>query len=186
MSKKEDKDQPKVSNPEAILKPLSDKELENYVKLTLEPMIKEFEEEHKGQKITEPDIKELLLKWSENMDKAGMFSNTGEHNKIIEKMSGVIAGEIQKENKVSTGDKLMRGFSDFCNNIGLKKIGTACLKFIKKDTSLESQLDQIAKEVKLVKKADQHFGKSTNEKGTRLRAEAQPITNPKIGGDRGR
>ena len=171
----------KISNPTSTSEPLSGEALGHYVKDVLEPIINKFEKDNRGKEITQSDIEKLYENLDDNLWKDPRIINKSSRNReMLGEMAGNIANEIQQGHKVSTRDKLIRGFSDYCSNHGLKAIGTACLKLIKKDTNLISQLDRIAKEVKSTKTIYKEVGNSESAK------KSQPIAKPKIGGDRAR
>lgn len=169
----------KISDQKTTSQPLSDEELEKYVKDVLEPMINEFAENHKGRKITKSDIEGLYKNLSNNLikDPKIMHKHLDRTNTLLEEMASATANEIQKDQKLSISAKLIRGFSDFCNNIGLEAIGTACLKLIKKDTNLIGQLDKIAKDVKSTKISITVGNSESTKRST-------PIAQPKIGSRR--
>ena len=177
-----------ISNPRDNSTLLTDTVLAQRVQQMLEPIINKFEKDHRGKEITNSDIEGLYTNLSDNLSKdprigAKMLVGTNNfpiyNNTVLKEMAGNIANEIQQGHKVSTRDKLIRGFSDYCSNHGLEAIGAACLKLITKDTNLISQLDKIAKDVASTKTSIQ-VGNSQSAK------KAKPITNPKIGGDRAR
>jgi hypothetical protein len=178
-----------ISNPIDNSTLLTDAVLAQRVQQMLEPIINKFEKDHRGKEITNSDIEGLYTNLSDNLSKdprigARMFVDTNNalisnNNIVLKEMAGNIANEIQQGHKVSTRDKLIRGFSDYCSNHGLEAIGAACLKLITKDTNLINQLDRIAKDVASTKTSMQVGNRESA-------AVATPIANPKIGGDRGR
>lgn len=163
----------KISNPTSTSEPLSGEALEKYVKDVLEPMINKFEKDNRGKEITQSDIEKLYKNLDENLRKdPRIIDKSLRNDEMLGEMAGNIAHEIQQGHKVSTRDKLIRGFSDYCSNHGLKAIGTACLKLITKDTNLINQLDKIAKEVASTKTSMQTGRSESAQK-------SKPIMQPK-------
>jgi hypothetical protein len=156
----------KISNPTDNSKLLTDDELEQHVKHVLEPLVNKFVENHQGKEITKSDIEELYKNLSDNLSKdpriTDKWSADKMHHGIREQMAGATAEEIQKD-KGGISDKLIQGFGDFCNKIGFKQMGTACMKRVQK-SSLRNQLDRIAKDVTSTKMIYESVGQSDSAK----------------------
>lgn len=159
---------PTISNPHEISGPtdvsntLTEEGLLEIVQKTLVPMVDKFVETHRGKEFTADDIEGLYHKLSDTLRKdpriADKYEPGANYNRDIREQAKIIAEEINKENPLKFRDKLIRGFADFCNKIGLEEIGTACLKHIAK-VDLTSKLDVIAAQVKKTKSVDNDINK---------------------------
>ncbi len=161
MTSKEGK--PQISEPSLINEQKMQEELLEKVTKTLKGMIDNFAETHKGKEFTADDIYDLYKQLNASVFKSGVFLDKYEegadYDKEYRETSIELAEKLNKENKLSAGDKLLRGFSDFCNKIGLESIGAACLKHIEK-VDLTSKLDVIAQQVAHTKVIDTTVNKT--------------------------
>jgi hypothetical protein len=155
---------PIISSPELLgpSKELKQEELLELVKKKLAPMIDKFVESHRGKEFTAKDIEDLYKNLNKNLNKIDQIYDKDEGINFKSEAE-VIAQQINKEHPLKFSDRLMRGFADFCNKIGLEGIGAACLKHIE-SVDLTSKLDKIAGDVANKK----IIGKSTRNDNEKL------------------
>jgi hypothetical protein len=123
-----------ISDPKSTPNALTPQEMEVYVKQVLVPIIDDFTKNHKGKQFTADDVGALynnlnntLSKDPRIVDKWDRHMITQDH--VRKDMAQQMAAELNTESKLSTSEKLIKGFGEFCKKIGLGKIGDACLKY---------------------------------------------------------
>lgn len=141
----------KISKPRPN-KPLTDREMQAYVKAVLKPIADDFIKNHKGKEFSEADVETLYIKLTSEVGKDPRSSI-----KVGVELDRPIIKEItveinKKDNELSRGDRFIKGFGQLCKKVGLEKWGDACLKHVK-DNSLKKSLDTIAKNISSVREA---------------------------------
>lgn len=123
----------RISDPNPTSNALTPEEMQVYVKEVLVPIIDDFTKNHKGKQFTAGDVEALyndlnkaLSKDPRILDKWGGGIDQGSVRKDMAKQ---MAETLNTESKLSKSEQLIKGFGEFCKQIGLGKIGDACLKY---------------------------------------------------------
>ena len=123
-----------ISDPKSTPNALTPQEMEVYVKQVLVPIIDDFTKNHKGKQFTVDDVGALYNNLNNTLSKdPRILDKWNRHmmtqDPVRKDMAQQMAAELNTESKLSTTEKLIKGFGEFCKKIGLGKIGDACLKY---------------------------------------------------------
>lgn len=123
-----------ISDPKSTPNALTPQEMEVYVKQVLVPIIDDFTKNHKGKQFTADDVEALYNNLNNTLSKdPRILDKWNRHmmtqDPVRKDMAQQMAAELNTESKLSTSEKLIKGFGEFCKKIGLGKIGDACLKY---------------------------------------------------------
>ncbi len=121
-----------ISDPKSTPNALTPQEMEVYVKQVLVPIIDDFTKNHKGKQFTADDVEALYNNLNNTLSKDPRIQdnwNRPNQDPVRKDMAQQMAAELNTESKLSTSEKLIKGFGEFCKKIGLGKIGDACLKY---------------------------------------------------------
>ena len=123
-----------ISDPKSTPNALTPQEMEVYVKQVLVPIIDDFTKNHKGKQFTADDVGALYNNLNNTLSKdPRILDKWNRHmmtqDPVRKDMAQQMAAELNTESKLSTSEKLIKGFGEFCKKIGLGKIGDACLKY---------------------------------------------------------
>lgn len=141
---------PKISAPSPN-KPLTDNEMQAYVKAVLEPVANDFIKNHKGKEFTEDDVENLCNNLASELEKdlRSKFKGFEVDYDIIEKITQEIN---KKDSELSRGDRFIKGFGQLCKKAGLEKWGDACFRHVN-GKNLTKSLNAIAEKVSSVREA---------------------------------
>jgi hypothetical protein len=137
-----------ISDPKSTPNALTPQEMEVYVKQVLVPIIDDFTKNHKGKQFTADDVGALYNNLNNTLSKdPRILDKWNRHmmtqDPVRKDMAQQMAAELNTESKLSTSEKLIKGFGEFCKKIGLGKIGDACLKYTQ-EVTLKKSAQEIA------------------------------------------